>query len=47
MMRCDTVRFWVQFLHVSGQLGLNPETMNFVSDNVIDQAKKALENMGR
>jgi len=33
-------------LYVSGQLGLDCQTMNFVSDSVVDQAKKALENMG-
>ncbi|KAL5247140.1 hypothetical protein ACHWQZ_G019111 [Mnemiopsis leidyi] len=33
-------------LYVSGQLGLDTQTMNFVSDSVVDQAKKALENMG-
>jgi len=33
-------------LHISGQLGLNPETMNFPSDGVKDQTKQALSNMG-
>merc|ERR1712002_138084 len=33
-------------LHVSGQLGINPETMDFVSDDVKEQTKQALTNMG-
>ncbi|KAJ7391121.1 hypothetical protein OS493_020152 [Desmophyllum pertusum] len=33
-------------MYISGQLGLNPETMNFVSDDVAEQAKQALTNMG-
>lgn len=33
-------------MYVSGQLGLNPETMEFVSDDVQEQTKQALKNMG-
>ncbi|XP_066935215.1 2-iminobutanoate/2-iminopropanoate deaminase-like isoform X1 [Clytia hemisphaerica] len=33
-------------LHVSGQLGLNPETMDFVSNDVSEQTKQALTNAG-
>ncbi|CAH3019874.1 unnamed protein product [Porites evermanni] len=33
-------------MYVSGQLGLNPETMDFVSDDVVEQTKQALVNMG-
>ena len=34
-------------LYVSGQIGLDPETMNFVDESDVQkQAKKALENMG-
>ncbi|XP_057314150.1 2-iminobutanoate/2-iminopropanoate deaminase-like isoform X2 [Hydractinia symbiolongicarpus] len=32
-------------LHISGQLGLNPETMDFVSNDVQEQTKQALTNM--
>ncbi|KAL9980493.1 hypothetical protein ACROYT_G009093 [Oculina patagonica] len=33
-------------MYVSGQLGLNPETMDFVSSDVAEQARQALVNMG-
>lgn len=33
-------------MYISGQLGLDPKTMNFVSEDVAEQAKQALENMG-
>jgi len=33
-------------LYISGQLGLDAKTMDFVSQDVQEQAKKALENMG-
>ena len=33
------------FLYISGQLGINPETQNIDSDTVEGQAKQALENM--
>jgi len=33
-------------LYISGQLGLDPKTMDFVSGDVQAQAKMALENMG-
>lgn len=33
-------------LHVSGQLGIDPETSNFVSENVVDQTKMVMTNMG-
>lgn len=33
-------------LHVSGQLGINPETGDFVSDNVVEQTKQVMTNMG-
>lgn len=33
-------------LYISGQIGLDPKTMNFVDDNVEGQAKQALTNMG-
>ncbi|XP_064624238.1 2-iminobutanoate/2-iminopropanoate deaminase-like [Lineus longissimus] len=33
-------------LYISGQLGLNPETMDFISDDVAEQTKQALTNMG-
>ncbi|XP_002163091.1 2-iminobutanoate/2-iminopropanoate deaminase isoform X1 [Hydra vulgaris] len=33
-------------LHISGQLGINAETNDFVSDSVEDQAKQALTNIG-
>jgi len=32
-------------LHVSGQLGLNPETGEFVSDDVKEQTKQVMTNM--
>ncbi|KAM0997495.1 hypothetical protein ACFX2I_007354 [Malus domestica] len=34
------------FVHVSGCLGLIPETGKFVSDNVVDQTEQVLKNMG-
>lgn len=34
-------------MYVSGQLGLNPETMEFVSDDVQDQTKQVREAIGR
>ncbi|XP_050112013.1 reactive Intermediate Deaminase A, chloroplastic-like isoform X3 [Malus sylvestris] len=34
------------FVHVSGCLGLIPETGKFVSDNVEDQTEQVLKNMG-
>ncbi|XP_062506450.1 uncharacterized protein LOC134183022 [Corticium candelabrum] len=33
-------------LYVSGQIGFVPETMKLVSDDVVEQAKQALTNMG-
>jgi hypothetical protein len=33
-------------LYISGQLGLNPETMDFVSEDTAEQTKQALMNMG-
>jgi len=33
-------------LHVSGQLGINPETSEFVSEDVVDQTKQVMKNMG-
>lgn len=33
-------------MYVAGQLGLDPQTMNFVSDDVAEQTKQALTNMG-
>ncbi|RRD38952.1 RidA family protein [Leptotrichia sp. OH3620_COT-345] len=33
------------FMYISGQLGINPETQNIDSDTVEGQAKQALENM--
>ncbi|XP_074640573.1 2-iminobutanoate/2-iminopropanoate deaminase-like isoform X2 [Tubulanus polymorphus] len=33
-------------LYISGQLGLSAETSDFVSENVDEQAKQALTNMG-
>ncbi|CAL4067680.1 unnamed protein product, partial [Meganyctiphanes norvegica] len=33
-------------LYISGQLGLDAKTMDFVSQDVQEQANKALENMG-
>ncbi|CAH3110447.1 unnamed protein product [Pocillopora meandrina] len=33
-------------MYVSGQLGLDPNTMDFVSDDVTEQTKQALTNMG-
>ncbi|KAB2605968.1 ribonuclease UK114-like [Pyrus ussuriensis x Pyrus communis] len=34
------------FVHLSGCLGLIPETGKFVSDNVVDQTEQVLKNMG-
>merc|ERR1712168_553610 len=33
-------------MYISGQLGFNPETMAFVSEDAAGQAKQALANMG-
>lgn len=33
-------------VYTSGQLGMDPQTMDFVSDDVQQQTKKALENLG-
>ncbi|KAG7170291.1 2-iminobutanoate/2-iminopropanoate deaminase-like [Homarus americanus] len=33
-------------LYVSGQLGMDPQTMNLVSGDVVEQTKTALTNMG-
>ncbi|UCE96259.1 MAG: deaminase [Candidatus Bathyarchaeota archaeon] len=34
-----------QFLFVSGQLGIDPETGEMVSDNIREQTRQALENI--
>lgn len=33
-------------LYISGQLGLDPQTMNLVSEDVVEQTRTALTNMG-
>ncbi|KAK8748191.1 hypothetical protein OTU49_016363, partial [Cherax quadricarinatus] len=33
-------------LYISGQLGMNPETLNLVSEDVVAQTETALTNMG-
>ncbi|XP_047488857.1 2-iminobutanoate/2-iminopropanoate deaminase-like [Penaeus indicus] len=33
-------------LYISGQLGLDPKTLNLVSEDVVEQTKTALTNMG-
>ncbi|EDO42120.1 predicted protein [Nematostella vectensis] len=33
-------------MYISGQIGLNPETMEFAGEDVVTQAKQALTNMG-
>ena len=33
-------------MYLSGQIGMNPETGELVSENVIDQARQVLTNMG-
>ncbi|XP_071542675.1 2-iminobutanoate/2-iminopropanoate deaminase [Panulirus ornatus] len=33
-------------LYISGQLGLDPKTMNLVSEDVVEQTNTALTNMG-
>lgn len=33
-------------LYISGQLGMDPETLNLVSEDVVAQTKTALTNMG-